>query len=369
MKSRNPYRIQTQTFNRFRGLSDEDGGFNIAPQYVGTISNFTAQKIGEMNQRDGQDESDHYPEGVQDAGRLVTSKFLVEGGNVYAEGIIKPTTLPVKDYSAPSEWTYPWDSVQELGSTLTELVPVPTCSDVWATNAAMEDYEEADQSDTDVSDGTDPCWTITCGDLWALFPEYASYQNATYETTETNMSGGSLAMSACWSENLNCKALYKLYPSWDQYRTEGQFPDCWDFTFDVDKMSCQDVFDQQGTPEELQKTDGVFPDCLQYPPSIVLNKLKPRIDAFESTPATLEFELAEGYVEADTAQELVVYAEGAFSNSMPENYLEMTNPNLNFEIVDVVEDFFFKTIGSASYPTRVAEITYSVTVKEGITDE
>ena len=367
MKSRNPYRIQTQTFNRFRGLSDEDGGFNIAPQYVGTISNFTAQKIGEMNQRDGQDESDHYPEGVQNAGRLITSKFLVEGGNVYAEGIIKPTTLPVKDYAAPSEWTYPWDSVQELGSTLTELVPVATCSDVWATNDAMTDYEETEQADTDVSDGTDPCWTITCGDLWALFPEYASYQNATYETTETNMSGGSLAMSACWSENLNCKALYKLYPSWDQYRTEGQFPDCWDFTFDVDQMSCQDVFDQQGTPEELQKVDGVFPDCLQWPDSIVLSKVKNRIDSYTVTPNPVNFEVDDGYTEVSTVQTFEVHAVGYFSNSLPDNYFDVSQEQFNIELVSVSEDFYFTTIGSQSFPTRDVTATYKATLKEGLT--
>jgi len=139
----------------------------------------------------------------------------------------------------------------------------------------------------------------------------------------------------------------------------------------VNKMSCQDVFDLQGTPTELQKTDGVFPDCLQYPPSIVLSKVKNRIDSFTTTPDSLQFTVSDGYTSEDTAKTLVVSAEGYFSGTLPDKYLEETHPNLNFELIDLEESFFFKNIQDGlttiSVPTRSIDATYTVTLKEGLT--
>jgi hypothetical protein len=53
-KAYNPYRIRTETLNRFRGVANPENQQTMAKEYVGSMNNCVSFRIGELTIRSGQ---------------------------------------------------------------------------------------------------------------------------------------------------------------------------------------------------------------------------------------------------------------------------------------------------------------------------
>jgi hypothetical protein len=300
MKKNNPYRFLTEIVNRFRGIWQRAGVFNIDKAYTTDSNNAVSSKIGQLDSRIGQDFDEAYTDGVIAGDRFNTVKYVGEGKNIHVAAIKPVAILGVPDYTPPSEWNPPptlpptpdpidtcaewwsiegtpvedqktdgvfpdcfvnpnnytcedlWDrsntpnEYRKVGGTFPDcintLLPPPTgqytCSELWPYAPALTSYEVAGSADHKIVDGnTDACWAMTCQDMWDQYPVYDEHKVDANADLELKDTGGTGDLADCWDIALNCDSLYSQNPDWDEYRKEGAaFPDCWDFTSDPDKF-------------------------------------------------------------------------------------------------------------------------------------
>lgn len=410
MRKRNPYRVQFDIVNRFRGLWQKASRFNINKSYTPVSENLVSTKIGQLDSREGHEFKISYDDGIIQAGRFNTVRYIGEGTNIFAESVVPSVIRGVPDYTPPSTWLPPpgtttpeaplnncedwWENLgtpeedKNLGGTFPDcfttqitcaeywnrvntplehrktggafpdcisLPPLPppptaTCADAWANSPSLISYENAENADHVIVDGDmDLCWTMTCADVWATQPEYAEYEvveNADLELVET---GGTATMADCWDTTLNCEALYKQNPQWDEYRKEGAvYPDCWDFTEEPPTPTCADYWGLAGTPETQKKRGGVYPDCFTVVPEVE----KPAPQCY---PALYDF--------PDGGEELTWYLlVGQYSTSSTTKPLDFI-VDVNAENSVIPRSLSANIVGRGATSTQLARNTF--VIKDG----
>lgn len=304
---RNPYRITFDRINRFRGLADPDGLFNTSESYALGLDNLTSNRIGQLDNRDGQDNHSVYVDTIYSGGRRLPARYIGEGGNLWVDSVGVIPRPGIIDYPPPSEWDYPLPDDPPFDIIAPPLGNV-TCNDLWEVNTAMSAYETDGNGGTVVTDSTSPCWEITCQDMWDILPAYSAYEATSNASRETTQTGGTLPQSECWDIQLNCKQLYALHPEWDKYRKEGgSYPDCWDFDRPTPDPTCQDYYDKFNTPGEY-RSNGTYPDCIAppEPPLPPPYWCVAGLESFTTNPSTIEFLLEDGYDPAEEAKLVTV---------------------------------------------------------------
>jgi hypothetical protein len=340
----------------------------MSQDYAGGINNITSTRIGQMDGREGQDDFDAYEDTIYNGGRELTARHLQEGNNVWVESVGVIAKLGIIDYPPPTSITYPNFQIPEIAP----LPPVDklTCGALWTGNDAMSAYENAVEENTlIVGADTSPCWTITCADMWALFPEYSANEEAAKAANEVTTSGGTTSVADCWDIQLNCNSLYELYPEWDKYKVKNaEFPVCWDVSkVDSVETTCADYYAKYNTPTEF-RSGGVYPDCIKFPDPFLLppNFCRYELEEFSATPDSLTFNVVEGYNPADTAQSVHVTFRGRFHNTAQpaDNFVVSTASGLTLWTVD----YSYRTRLEGTCRDQI-DVIYIVKLVKGLTDE
>jgi hypothetical protein len=157
-KTYTPYRVSTETINRFRGIVNPENQQTIAKEYVGSSDNAISFRVGELTHRPGQElseeESSVSTGAVHSAGVTGSIMVLSTGPDVFVDAIASRLRR-VSEYFG-----------RRISRTSIVFPSSITCSDLWADNPEFSQYERAGADSFDPFASSNPisaCWTIGGG--------------------------------------------------------------------------------------------------------------------------------------------------------------------------------------------------------------
>jgi len=150
----NPYKAKTWPIDRFRGIVNPENQQTIAKEYVGSSDNAESFKLGELNQRIGQERDPVGSEWPVLTGSAMTTLYgLAAGSDVFVDQI-SDRFIRTKEIDFP----------RRIPITNYNPILAKTCGELWELYPEYSEYERADAEETnayaETAEITETCWAF-----------------------------------------------------------------------------------------------------------------------------------------------------------------------------------------------------------------